>query len=128
MCDVWSTIFTWTVETWKVLGNIVTKWHHQPGVGCMISYVRSIMWKNISEQITCTQESRGRAVSFRLATLLFGKWLKKPSLIQMLQCLIDLIKTGLFCERNFRRRLVCMEGMELYVFLWPWSTTSGTEE
>ena len=94
----------------------------------MISHVCSIMWRNISEQIICTQENRGKAVSFRLATLLFGKWLKKPFLTQMLQRLIDLMGTGLFCERNFHGQLVYMEGMEHYVFLWPWSTTSQTEE
>ena len=94
----------------------------------MISQVRSIMWRNISEQITCTQESRGKVVSYRLAKLLFGKWLKKPFLTQMLQRLIDLMKKGLFCEINFHGQLVSMEGMEHYVFLWPWSTTSQTEE
>ena len=48
--------------------------------------------------------------------LLFGKWLKKPFLTQMLKRLIDLMRTGLFCERNFYRQLVYMEGMELYAF------------
>ena len=86
------------------------------------------MWRNISEQITCTQENRGKAVSFRLAKLLFGKWLKKPFLIQMLQRLIDLMRTGLFYERNFHGQLVSMEGMEHYVFLWPWSSTSQSKE
>ena len=86
------------------------------------------MWRNISEQITCTQENRGKAVSFRLAKLLFGKWLKKPFLIQMLQRLIDLMRTGLFYERNFHGQLVYMEGMEHYVFLWPWSSTSQSKE
>ena len=51
--------------------------------------------------------------------LLFGKWLKKPFLTQMLKRLIDLMRTGLFCERNFHRQLVYMEGMELYVFFLP---------
>ena len=113
----------------RVLGNVVAKWHHQLRVGCMISHVRStIMWRNISEQTTCTQESRGKAVSYRLATLLFGKWLKKPFLTQMLKRLIDLMRTGLFCKRNFHRQLVYMEEMELHVFFWPWSTTIWTEE
>ena len=109
-------------------GNVTAKCHHQLGVGCMISHVRSIMWWNISEQTTCTQESRGKAISSRLATILFGKWLKKPFLTQMLQRLIDLMRTGLFCERNFHRPLVYMEGMGRYVFLWHWSTTSQTEK
>ena len=101
----------------RVLGNVVAKWHHQLRVGCMISHVRStIMWRNISEQTTRTQESRGKAVSYRLATLLFGKGLKKPFLTQMLKRLIDLMRTGLFCKRNFHRQLVYMEEMELHVF------------
>ena len=124
--NLWSDVLKTNIL--RVLGNVVAKWHHQLGVGCMISQVRSIMWRNISEQITCTQESRGKVVSYRLAKLLFGKWLKKPFLTQMLQRLIDLMKKGLFCERNFHGQLVSMEGMEHYVFLWPWSTTSQTEE
>ena len=48
--------------------------------------------------------------------LLFGKWLKKPFLTQMLKRLIDLMRTGLFCKRNFHRQLVYMEEMELHVF------------
>ena len=116
-------------KIFRILGNVVAKWHHQLGVGCMISHVHStIMWRNILEKVTCTQENKGKAVSFRLATLLFGKWLEKPFLTQMLKRLIDLMRTGLFCERNFHRQLVYMEGMELYVFFWPWSTTIWTEE
>ena len=100
----------------RVLGNVVAKWHHQLGVGCMISHVRPIMLRNISEQIIYTQESRGKAVSYLLAKLLFGGWLKKPFLTQMLQRAIDLMRTGLFYERNFYGQLVYMEGMEHYVF------------
>ena len=116
-------------KIFRILGNVVAKWHHQLGVGCMISHVHStIMWRNILEKVTCTQENKGKAVSFRLATLLFGKWLEKPFLTQMLKRLIDLMRTGLFFERNFHRQLVYMEGIELYGFFWPWSTTIWTEE
>ena len=132
---VWSTEFNsgnmWNrpEKKFRILGNVVAKCHHQLGVGCMISHVHStIMWRNILEKVTCTQENRGKAVSFRLATTLFGKWLKKPFLTQMLKRLIDLMRTGLFCERNFYRQLVYMEGMELYAFFWPWSTTIWTVE
>ena len=85
----------------------------------MKSHVRLIMLRNISEPDICTQESRGKAVSYRLAKSLFGKWLKKPFLTQMLQRVIDLMRTGLFCERNFYGQLVYMEGIEHYVFLSP---------
>ena len=105
VCTEFNCRNMWSVQRTnilRVLRNVVAKWHHQLGVGCMISHVLStIMWRNISEQITCTQESRGKAVSLRLATLLFGKWLKKPFLTQMWQRHIDLMRKDCFQKEIF---------------------------
>ena len=109
------------------LRNALAKWHHQLRVCGMI--LHSVMlWKTTSEPDTCTQESRGKAVSFRSAKSQFGKWLKKPFFTLISQRLIDLMRTRLFYERNFIGQLAFMEEMERYVFLWPWSTTGWTEE
>ena len=85
--------------------------------------------KTTSEPDTCTQESKGKVVSFPSAKSQFGKWLKKPFFTLMSnQHLIDLMRTRLLYERNFIGQLASMEEMERYVFLWPWSTTGWTEE
>lgn len=87
-----------------------------------------MLWKTTSEPDTCTQESKGKAVSFPSAKSQFGKWLKKPFFTLISQRLIDLMRTRLFYERNFIGQLASMEEMERYVFLWPWFTTGWTEE
>ena len=102
-----------------VLGNAFAKWHHQLRVRGMILHVHSVMlWKTTSEPDTCTQESKGKVVSFPSAKSQFGKWLKKPFFTLMSQRLIDLMRTRLFYERNFIGQLASMEEMERYVFLW----------
>ena len=47
------------------------------------------------------------------------KMVEETFLTQMLQRVIKVMRTALFCERNFHGQLVYMEGMEHYVFVSP---------
>ena len=85
------------------LRNASAQWHYQLKVRGMMLH-SMMLWKTTSEPVTCTQESREKAVSFRLAKSPFGKWLKKPFFTLISQRLIDLMRTRLFYERNFIRQ------------------------